>query len=153
PDIHLYIDTSGSVSEEDYQMAVKACIRMARKLGVNMYFNSFSHILSQCTKLSLAGKTPQQIYAAFQKVPKVTGGTEYSQVWNYINASKKRSRELSLMITDFEYTAPSYVIKHPENLYYLPHSTVDWSRILREADDFVKSCEHNDPAIRSHLLF
>lgn len=153
PDIHVYIDTSGSISEEDYQNAIKALIRMARKLNVNFYFNSFSHIMSQCTKLSVQNKSVQQIYAVFQKVPKVDGGTDYAQIWNYINKSKKRSRELSIMITDFEYTAPSYVIKHPENLYYIPCSTMNWNTITRNARYFVESCKHNDPAIRSHLLF
>lgn len=153
PDIHVYIDTSGSISEEDYQQAIKALIRMARKLNVNFYFNSFSHVMSQCTKLDVQGKSLAQIYAKFQKVPKVDGGTDYLQIWNYINKSKKRQEELSLIITDFEWTAPSYVVKHPDNLYYLPCSTMNWNSITRWADSFVKSCVHNDPAIRSHLLF
>lgn len=153
PDIHVYVDTSGSISERDYQDAIKALIQMSRKLGVDMYFNSFSHIMSQCTKLPINGRSTAQIYAAFQKVPKVSGGTDYIQIWNYINKTKKRKRELSLIITDFEWTAPSYVIPHPENLYYIPCSTFSWSTIQRNADGFVKSMEHNDPAIRSHLLF
>lgn len=153
PNIHLYIDTSGSISERDYQDATKACIKLARKLGVNMYFNSFSHIMSQCTKLKIEGRSTRQIYSEFQKVPKVDGGTDYVQIWNYINKSKERQRELSIIITDFEWRAPSYVIHHPENLYYIPCSTFSWNTILRNADSFVKSAIHNDPAIRSHLLF
>lgn len=153
PDIHVYIDTSGSISEEDYQHAIKALIRMARKMNVNFYFNSFSHIMSQCTKLSVKDKSISQIYAKFQRVPKVSGGTDYEQIWNYINKSKKRQEELSLIITDFEWTAPSYVVRHPENLYYLPCATTNWASITSWAQRFVKSCEHNDPAIRAHLLF
>lgn len=153
PDIHLYLDTSGSISEENYESAVKACIKIARTLDVNLYFNSFSHCMSQCTKLSLKGKSAKQVYAAFQKVPKVDGGTDYAQIWHYINKSKKRKRELSLLITDFEFTAPNQFIEHPKNLYYLPCSRCDWKSITYYAENFAKSMVHNDPTIRKHILF
>lgn len=153
PDIHLYIDTSGSISERDYQDAVKACIAMAKKLNINMYFNSFSHVMSQTTKLNMQGKSTAQIYAEFQKVPKVTGGTDYEQIWNFINCSPKRRRELSIIISDFEWTARNTFVKHPKNLYYVPCSTIDWQTILHYAEAFCKSALHNDPTIRSHVLF
>lgn len=153
PDIHLYIDTSGSISEEDYEDAVKACIALARKLGINMYFNSFSHIMSQTTRLHLAGKSAASVYAEFQRVPKVSGGTDYEQIWNFINMSKKRTRELSIIISDFQWTARNVFIKHPKNLYYLPCSTVNWSTIVRDATEFCTSAAHNDPNIRNHILF
>lgn len=153
PDIHLYIDTSGSISERDYQDAVKACIAMAKKLNINMYFNSFSHIMSQTTRLHLEGKSEAMIYKEFQSVPKVTGGTDYEQIYNFINKNKKRKRELSIIISDFEWTARSAFVPHPKNLYYVPCSTMSWDTIKREAEQFCKSMVHNDPAIRTHVLF
>ena len=153
PDIHLYIDTSGSISEENYQDAVKACIQMARKLNINLYFNSFSHCMSQCTKLNVKDKSARQVYAAFRNVPKVTGGTDYAQIWNYINRSKKRKREISLIITDFEWHAPNRYIEHPKNLYYIPCSRCDWKGIVSSAESFCKSMMHIDPDCRRHLLF
>ena len=153
PDIHLYIDTSGSISEEDYENAVKACISMAKRLNVNMYFNSFSHIMSQTTRLHLSGKSTKQIYAEFQTVKKVTGGTDYEQIWNFINASKKRTRELSIIISDFEWTARTGMVHHPKNLYYIPCSTIAWDEIIREAERFCQSAVHCEPNIRKHLLF
>ena len=153
PDIHLYIDTSGSISERNYQDMVKACIQMARKLDVNVYFNSFSHMLSECVLLPTKGRSVKQIYTQFQKVPKVGGGTDYEQIWNYVNASRKRRRELSLIITDFEYTAPRQFVKHPKNLFYVPCSNMDWRSITHYAESFCRSAAHIDPAIRSHLLF
>ena len=153
PDIHLYIDTSGSISERNYQDMVKACIQMARKLDVDIYFNSFSHMLSECVLLPMKGRSAKQVYTQFQKVPKVSGGTDYEQIWNYINQSRKRRRELSLIITDFEYNAPRKFVKHPKNLYYVPCSHVDWSNLIYYAEQFCKSAKHIDPAIRSHLLF
>ena len=153
PDIHLYVDTSGSISERNYQDAIKACIHMAKKLNVNLYFNSFSHVLSQTTKLNTKDKTERQIYQEFQKVEKVSGGTNYENIWHFINCSVKRKREISLLITDFEYTAPNRFVKHPKNLYYLPCSHMDWDYMVECAEQFCKSMTGNDPAIRKHILF
>ena len=142
PDIHLYIDTSGSVSEQNYKDAVMACISMAKKLNINIYFNSFSSELSQCSLLHTRDKSIKQIYAAFQKVQKVTGGTDFDNVWDYINMSKKRRRELSIMITDFEYTPRNRQVNHPENLYYVPCANVtNYQRMVGYAITFCKSCE------------
>ena len=153
PDIHLYIDTSGSISERDYEDAVKACIAMAKKLDINMYFNSFSHIMSQTTRLHLEGKSKTAIYEEFRRVPKVSGGTDYEQIWHFINKSKKRTRELSIIISDFEWCARSGYVRHPKNLYYIPCSTMNWDMITREAERFCKSALHNEPNIRAHVLF
>lgn len=152
PDLHFYIDTSGSISEENYEDAIKACIALARKLNINVYFNSFSHCMSSCTCLKTQNKSVKQIYAEFQKVPKVTGGTNFEQIWHYINNNKKRQRELSIIITDFEWTAPNYFIKHPENLYYAPCSHMDWERMKTYILDFAESMLINDPNIAKHIL-
>lgn len=153
PDIHLYIDTSGSISERDYEDAVKACITMAQKMNINLYFNSFSHVLSQTTRLHLQNKSKAQIYREFQKVDKVEGSTDYAQIWKFINSNKKRTRELSIIISDFEFTAPREYIKHPKNLYYIPCTTINYDNIKYWAEQFAKSMVHNDPQIRKHILF
>lgn len=153
PDIHLYIDTSGSISEKDYEDAVKACIAMAKKLNINMYFNSFSHVMSPTTKLHLEGKSRAAIFKEFQNVPKVSGGTNYEQIWTFISTSKKRARELSIIITDFEWTARPAFVPHPKNLYYIPCSTFSWNDIKQNATNFGKSMLHNEPNIRKHILF
>lgn len=152
PDIHLYLDTSGSISEENYEATVKLCIALAKKLNVNLYFNTFSDVMSQTTLLKCAGKSLKEIYATFLKVHKVTGGTDFEQIWRFINNNKKREDELSIMITDFEWSARSAFIKHPKNLYYIPCANMDWNSICECAKHFVKSCEHNDPNIRAHIL-
>lgn len=152
PDIHVYIDTSGSISEENYQGAIKACIKLAQKLNVNLYFNSFSHTLSQCTKLNTKDKTLAAVYREFQKTPKVTGGTDYEQIWNYINKSKKRKRELSLIITDFEWSPRSQYVEHPKNLYYMPCAGIDWDGCVKYANRFAQAMLRNAPDIRKHIL-
>lgn len=153
PDIHLYIDTSGSISEQDYESAVKMCIKMARSLDVNLYVNFFSHFMTQCYKLKVKGRSMGQIYHDFQTFPKADGGTDYTQIWRYINRLPKRVNQLSLVITDFEFSAPNTFIPHPKNLYYAPCATVNWQHLTHEAEHFCQTMEHNDPKIRKHLLF
>lgn len=153
PDIHLYVDCSGSISEDYYRDAVLACMQLARKFNINMYFNSFSSYLSQCTKLKLKDKTLKQAWAEFQKVVKVSGGTDYEPIWRYINQSPKRRREFSLIITDFEWFAPRQFIEHPKNLYYMPCTGTNYQQLMHYAESFCKSVMHNDPDIRKHLLF
>ena len=126
---------------------------MARKMNVNLYFNSFSDCLSQCSHLRTKDRSLKEVYAAFQKIPKVDGGTNYEQIWHYINASAKRRRELSIIMTDFEWTAPNRYVKHPKNLFYIPVSHVDWDGITYWAEHFVKSMAHIDPNCRARLLF
>jgi len=152
PDIHIYLDTSGSISERNYQDAVKACIRMAKKLNVNLYFNSFSHCMSQTTKLRTKDKGLAEVYREFQKVPKVSGGTDYAQIWAFINKSPKRKREISLLITDFEYIAPNRNFEHPKNIYYAPCSHMDYDDIKYWAEKFCRSLLHADPSARKHFL-
>ena len=153
PDLHLYIDTSGSITEEDYEQTVKSCIAMARKFQIDMYVNFFSHTMTQTYRLKVKNKTAKEIYRQFQNLPKVGGGTDYANVWNYITRFPSRQKELSIMITDFEYTAPSRFIEHPKNLYYVPCSTISWSYLLSCAQTFCRTTQHNDPAIRRRLLF
>ena len=152
PDIHVYIDTSGSISEENYQDAVMMLIRVAKKLNVNLYFNSFSHVMSQETLLRVQNRSASRIWQEFRKVPKVTGGTEFKQVWDYIQATPKRRRQLSLMITDFEWYPPSARVDHPKNLYYAPCSSMNWNWLVHEAGQFAKGMTHIDPSIRQRLL-
>jgi uncharacterized protein with von Willebrand factor type A (vWA) domain len=152
PDIHLYIDTSGSISEENYESMVKACIALAQKLNINMYFNSFSHVMSTTTKLHIRDRSKRDIYREFERVPKVSGGTDYEQIWRYINASNKRKQEFSLIISDFEWSPSSRPIEHPKNLYYMPCLNMDWDYMCRCAENFGKSMVRIEPGIRNRIL-
>ena len=152
PDIHLYIDTSGSISEENYESMVKACIALAQKLNINMYFNSFSHVMSTTTKLNIRDRSKRDIYREFEKVPKVTGGTDYEQIWRFINASKKRKGEFSLIISDFEWSPSNRPVAHPKNLYYMPCLNMDWDDMCRCAKHFGESMVRIEPSIRGRIL-
>lgn len=152
PDLHLYIDCSGSISERDYQDAIKTCIKLAQRLNINFYFNSFSHIMSASKKLHVKDRTLKEIYEEFRNTPKVDGGTDYEQIWHYINRSDKRSKEISIIISDFEYWAPNHYVKHPRFLYYAPISTANWSGIVRSAESFAKTMLNICPDVRKHIL-
>lgn len=152
PDIHIYLDCSGSISERNYQDAVIMLIKMAKKLNVNLYFTSFSHIMSQEVLLRTENRSVAQIWKEFRRIPKVNGGTEFSQVWRYINASPTRKKRFSLMITDFEWQPRPHRQDHPKNLHYGPVSGTEWSRISRWAKKFEKSMRHIEPAIANRLI-
>lgn len=153
PDIHLYIDTSGSISERNYQDVVQMLITLAKKLGVNMYFNTFSHMLSTETMLKIEGRSAKAIWQDFRRIPKVTGGTDYLQIWKYINASpRKRRQRMSIIVTDFEWWPPSTREDQPPNLFYAPCSAMDWDQLVRSAEDFAKGMRHIDPSVRQKML-
>lgn len=152
PDIHIYLDTSGSVSEENYSDAMKTCVMLAHKLNINLYFNSFSSVMSECSLITTKDRSVAECYKQFMLIKKVTGGTNIEQIWHYINGNKKREREFSLVMTDFEWTARSDFVKHPKNLYYMPFSNMDWDDMRYWMEAFAKSVRHNEPNIRAHIL-
>lgn len=154
PDIHIYLDTSTSISEENYKNAILTCITMAKKLNVNLYFNSFSHVISESTRLKIKGRTITEIYRQFQKVPKVTGGTSFEIVWQYIMQSARRRKEISLMITDFAYYPPDERPDYPRKLYYAPIdiSKASWPCVKGAAEEFCQSMYHIEPNICRYIL-
>lgn len=156
PDIHIYLDTSGSIDEENYKQAILTCIAMAKKLGINLYFNSFSHVISGCAKLHLRGKSAAGIYKEFQRIPKVDGGTDFTLVWDYIcdPAHSYRMREISIMITDFGFYVPEGRFAYPKKMYYVPIDiTPDyWKEITEAAQEFCEAMYAVDQKIRSKIL-
>lgn len=152
PDLHLFLDCSGSISEDNYQQSVVMLINMAKKLNVNLYFSSFSHVLSQETLIKVRGRSTKRIWQDFCRIPKVDGGTEFEQIWHYINAGRVRKERLSLVITDFGWTPPTRTVEHPKNLYYAPVANMDWNAIIHMAKGFTKGMDHIEPAIAQRLI-
>jgi hypothetical protein len=152
PDLHIYIDTSGSISEKHYQQAVLMLIQLAKKMNVDLYFNSFSDVLSQEVLLRTKDKSVDRIWQEFRRIPKVQGGTEYKQIWDFINASAARKRRLSLVVTDFLWWPSTQRDEHPKNLYYAPCSSMDWASLTSAAENFTKAMRHIEPAIAQRLI-
>lgn len=131
PDIHVYVDTSGSISEENYQSTVMNLIQLARKTNVNMYFTSFSHILSEETLIRVQGKSAKRLYQEIQNIPKVSGGTDFENVWLMINEVSNSSRvksqapRINFIVSDFEYYPNKDRMfatnsPHVKDTYYVP---------------------------------
>lgn len=152
PDIHLFIDASGSISTDNYQDTVMMMIRIAKKLNVNLYISFFTTRLTQENLVRTADKSVNQIWKEIQKLPKINGGTSYDQIWSYVTASRERMRRLSIVITDFEWYPPRQRVAHPKNLYYAPCSNMEWSRMKRWANNFVRSMPHIEPRIAQRMM-
>lgn len=153
PDIHIYQDTSGSISEDNYEAATRMLVEMAIKLDVDLYYTSFSHIVSQQTKVKVKGRTPEAVYKTIQAIPKVGGGTDFENVWDIINRDPVRQRQISFLISDMEYTAPTVEKNIPKNLYYLPIANMPWSIIQRLTKEFLDSTKHYRRNIRRNILY
>ena len=152
PDIHIYLDVSGSISEENYQEAVMSVIALAKKLNVNIYVTLFSSSLGEDYLIKVRNRSAMSIWKQIQNIPKFTGGTAFDLVYRSIMASPKKQRRLSLMITDFGWAPYAQRIEHPRNLYYVPVSKMDWSAVSYMASQFTKSMSHIEPNIAQRCL-
>lgn len=154
PDIHIYLDTSGSISEHNYKEACMAIIHLAQTLKTKLYLNSFSHELSQPALVDISNCSKETAWKRLQAIPKVSGGTRFDKVWNYIHQSPQRKRELSIMITDFEYTpSNSYTTPLPKNLFYVPCGGFQIDSLRNSATYFVNSTRRLDANLRNKIIF
>jgi hypothetical protein len=166
PDIHIYLDSSGSISERQYRTAVTLLICISKKLKTNLYFTSFSHVVSQPVKLNTKNASVKQIYRQIQLVPKVTGGTEYENVWRMIDVLEKQNRyhqlspQLNFMITDFEYNIsstwnPQLNKASTQNTYYVPLAATqdEYNRVKSYGMDFANQLiDKGDITIKSRMI-
>lgn len=157
PDIHVYADCSGSISTEDYRATMLMLMQLAKKWDINIYFSSFSHVISKEVMLPVKGKSMKQMYALLESVPKVSGGTDYYQVWDYIMANRERQRRINIMTTDFEFLPSSWrKTLHPANMFYVPSvnnaSQDQWEWVVDEAKEFANAMAKHDPNIDQKLL-
>lgn len=166
PDIHIYIDTSGSISESQYRDAVINLISLSKRVECNLYITSFSHFVSQTALLITKDRNPRDIYRQFLRIPKVSGGTDYSNVWQKIeilndNAQKTgQSHQINFIVTDFEYGLSRGTRWHKENpnvkhSYYVPISiqSQGWDNMVSYAKSFSKQMARaGDYGIRNRIL-
>lgn len=155
PDLHVYVDTSGSISEESYRNSVVLLMQLATKLDINLYFSTFSHVLSEEVLLPTKGKTPQQLAALISAIPKVSGGTDYHQIWDYIQINPQRQERMNLVLTDFGFMPNRGLnIDHPSSIFYVPilPDYGSWSMVRRDMSHFANEMVDFDPYIHSRLL-
>lgn len=166
PDIHIYLDSSGSISERQYRTAVTLLICISKKLKTNLYFTSFSHVVSQPVKLNTKNASIKQIYRQIQLVPKVTGGTEYENVWRMIDILEKQNKyhqlspQLNFVITDFEYNVsstwnPQLKNASTRNTYYVPLAATqtEYNRVKNYGMEFANQLiDKGDLTIKSRMI-
>ena len=152
PNLMIHLDTSGSVSEDQYQGALISLLAIAKKYNMPVYFQSFSHYVSDISYLDLRKYTVKQSYEILHRIPKVNGGTEYENVWSTIN--KSPDDFIHFMITDFEYAISSQIdfrqmSKVVNNLYYVAFSNINIDSVNYFAKDMYY---HHDYTIFKHIL-
>lgn len=166
PDIHIYLDTSGSISESMFRAAVNNLIYLTKRLEANLYFTSFSHEISQTALIVTRDRSRKDIYQSILAVPKVGGGTDFEQVWRKIDALEAlnqksgKSHQINFVITDFGYHLSNghrwdtnqAALKHT---YYVPVSVAghEWDSVRRMAKDFATQMKAaGDHGIRRRML-
>lgn len=151
PDIHFYADCSGSITTENFAGITRTVAELASKRGVNIYFTSFSHMLSQDVMIPAANKTPQQIIDIINSIPKVTGGTNFEIIWDHINESRDRQNRMNIIATDFEFS-PHRLAKHSPNTFYVPCDMNDWQRVKYYIEYFTKQMMPIDATTPGRVL-
>lgn len=110
PDIHLYLDTSGSMSVDSYKKGILAAIDIAKDLKSNIYISSYSDILAEPILLDgIAKQSAAVLLQKALKIPVVDGGTDFENVYNNIQNRAKaamkmhRLPEYPIIFSDMEY--------------------------------------------------
>lgn len=151
-DIHLYIDSSGSISADQAHSSILTAAQLANSLKVSLFITFFSDALSPTYRIETRGKTPAKLVAEIDQLVRPSGGTHFHNVYNYINKDAIRSAQFSIMLTDFGCALPGGRIEHPARLYYAPISG-DYRGIYNHyMEKFEPSIKDSFPEIRSHLL-
>lgn len=155
PDVHIYADTSGSIQPDEYEAAIKIIAVLAKKLGFNIYFSSFTHVLSEEVELHTKGRSPASIMSIIHAIPKMKGNTDFELVWRNINQDFAHRSRCNIVISDMEYTPDRYwQFQHPNSTYYIPIVTnqYKWPMITRSVATFCTNMQDFVPDIRNRIL-
>lgn len=96
PDIHIYVDTSGSISHQMYQDSLTMIAKVAKKMNVKLTISSFADRVTEPVSFTT------HYLANLKKLPVITGGTDFEAVWDDID-KRDNSNELNFIITDYGY--------------------------------------------------
>lgn len=96
PDIHIYVDTSGSISHQMYQDSLTMIAKVAKKMNVKLTISSFADQVTKPVSFTT------HYLANLKRLPVITGGTDFEAVWDDID-SRSDPSELNFIITDYGY--------------------------------------------------
>lgn len=166
PDIHIYLDTSGSVNETQYRDAVTNLILLTKKLDANIYITSFSDYITETSLLLTKGRSLTDVYKQFLAIPKANGGTDFENVWqkidmvDTINNRSGQSYQINFVVTDFAYILNksrrwSDDQASVKNTFYVPVSVEgrNWEFVKKHAKKFVEQMRFaGDASIRQRMI-
>jgi putative uncharacterized protein cgl1759 len=117
-DLHLYIDVSGSINLSMVEFALNAAADIATELKLNLFVTPFDGELYEKQTIVIPGSviSKKSALKKLKQLPISGGGTEFDEVYKYIESSKKRKNEISIMITDY---CDSPSLPSPKTLYYM----------------------------------
>lgn len=117
-DLHLYIDVSGSINLSMVEFALNAAADIATELKLNLFVTPFDDELYEKQTIVIPGNviSKKSALKKLKQLPISGGGTEFDNVYKYIESSKKRKNEISIMITDY---CDSPSLPSPKTLYYM----------------------------------
>lgn len=117
-DLHLYVDVSGSINLSMVEFALNAAADIATELKLNLFVTPFDSELYEKQTIVIPGSviSKKSALKKLKQLPISGGGTEFDEVYKYIESSKKRKNEISIMITDY-CDCPS--LPSPKTLYYM----------------------------------
>lgn len=117
-DLHLYIDVSGSINLSMIEFALNAAADIATELKLNLFVTPFDSKLYEKQTIVIPGSviSKRSALKKLKRLPISGGGTEFDNVYKFIESSKKRKNEISIMITDY-CDCPG--LPSPKTLYYM----------------------------------
>ena len=147
-DLHLYIDVSGSINLSMIEFALNAAADIATELKLNLFVTPFDSELYEKQTIVIPGSviSKRSALKKLKRLPISGGGTEFDNVYKYIESSKKRKNEISIMITDY---CDSPSLPSPKTLYYMGcKGTENYS-----IENFIRYMEHtSNQNIRSKII-
>ena len=135
-DLHLYIDVSGSINLSMIEFALNAAADIATELKLNLFVTPFDSELYDKQTIVILGSVMSKRSALkkLKRLPISGGGTEFDNVYRFIESSKKRKNEISIMITDY---CDCPTLPSPKTLYYMgckgtsPHNIENFVRYMQ----------------------
>lgn len=147
-DLHLYIDVSGSINLSMIEFALNAAADIATELKLNLFVTPFNSELYEKQTIVIPGSviSKRSALKKLKRLPISGGGTEFDNVYKFIESSKKRKNEISIMITDY---CDCPRLPSPKTLYYMGCKGTSPQTI----ENFIRHMKtHSNQNIRSKII-
>jgi putative uncharacterized protein cgl1759 len=147
-DLHLYIDVSGSINLSMIEFALNAAADIATELKLNLFVTPFDSELYEKQTIVIPGSviSKRSALKKLKRLPISGGGTEFDNVYKFIESSKKRKNEISIMITDY---CDCPRLPSPKTLYYMGCKGTSPQTI----ENFIRHMKtHSNQNIRSKII-